>query len=36
MFAEFAEAYIARRLYAQKMKRSAPHNGSGHMPASAS
>jgi Lon protease-like protein len=36
MFAEFAEGYIARRLYAEKKKRSAPLNGSGHMPASAS
>ncbi len=36
MFAEFAERYIERRLYAEKMKRAAPRNGSGHMPASAS
>jgi hypothetical protein len=36
MFADFAEKYIERRKYAEKMKRSAPHNGSGHMPASAS
>jgi len=36
MFAEFAEGYIARRLYSQKMKQAAPKNGSGHMPASAS
>lgn len=33
MFAEFAEGYIARRLYAEKMKHSAPLNGSGHLPA---
>jgi hypothetical protein len=33
MFAEFAEKYIERRKYAEKMKRSAPQNGSGHMPA---
>jgi len=36
MFADFAEKYIERRKYAEKMKRSAPQNGSGHMPASAS
>jgi Lon protease-like protein len=36
MFVEFAEGYIARRLYAEKMKRAAPTNGSGHMPAGAS
>jgi Lon protease-like protein len=33
MFAEFAEVYIARRVYAAKMKRAAPLNGSGHSPA---
>ncbi|HTA42021.1 MAG TPA: LON peptidase substrate-binding domain-containing protein [Bryobacteraceae bacterium] len=33
MFAEFAEGYIERRLYAEKMKHSAPLNGSGHLPA---
>jgi Lon protease-like protein len=33
MFAEFAEVYIARRVYATKMKRAAPLNGSGHAPA---
>jgi ATP-dependent Lon protease len=31
MFADFAEKYIERRKYAEKMKRSAPQNGSGHM-----
>jgi hypothetical protein len=36
MFAEFAEKYIERRKYAEKMKRSAPQNGSGHMPVNAS
>lgn len=36
MFAGFAEGYIARRLYAEKMKHVAPLNGSGHMPAGAS
>ena len=36
MFMEFAEGYIARRIYAEKMKRAAPTNGSGHMPARAS
>lgn len=36
MFADFAEGYIERRQYAQKMKRAAPQNGSGHMPARAS
>jgi Lon protease-like protein len=36
MFADFAEKYIERRKYADKMKRSAPQNGAGHMPASAS
>jgi Lon protease-like protein len=36
MFAEFTDAYIERRLYAEKMKRAAPLNGSGHMPAGAS
>jgi Lon protease-like protein len=33
MFADFTEGYIERRQYAQKMKRTAPQNGSGHMPA---
>ncbi len=33
MFAEFAEGYISRRLYAEKMKQAAPLNGSGHLPA---
>ncbi len=33
MFAEFAEGYISRRLYAEKMKHLAPTNGSGHLPA---
>jgi Lon protease-like protein len=36
MFAEFAEGYIERRLYVEKMKQAAPLNGSGHMPAGAS
>jgi hypothetical protein len=36
MFADFADKYIERRKYAEKMKRSAPQNGSGHMPVSAS
>jgi Lon protease-like protein len=36
MFADFANGYIERRLYAEKMKRGAPLNGSGHMPAGAS
>jgi ATP-dependent Lon protease len=36
MFAAFAEKYIERRKYAEKMKRSAPQNGSGHMPVTAS
>jgi Lon protease-like protein len=36
LFADFAEKYIERRVYADKMKRAAPRNGSGHMPASAS
>ncbi len=36
MFADFAEKYIERRKYAAKMKRSAPQNGSGHMPVRAS
>jgi hypothetical protein len=36
MFADFAEKYIERRKYAEKMKRAAPQNGSGHMPASVS
>jgi ATP-dependent Lon protease len=31
MFADFAEKYIERRKYAEKMKRSAPQNGSGHV-----
>jgi len=35
MFADFAEKYIERRKYAEKMKRAAPQNGSGHMPVSA-
>lgn len=33
MFAEFAEGYISRRLYSEKMKQAAPLNGSGHTPA---
>jgi len=33
MFADFTEGYIARQLYAAKMKRTAPLNGSGHKPA---
>lgn len=36
MFVKFAEGYIERCLYAEKMKRAAPMNGSGHMPAGAS
>ena len=36
MFVKFAGGYIERRLYAEKMKRTAPTNGSGHMPAGAS
>jgi Lon protease-like protein len=32
MFAEFAEGYLARRMYAARMKRLAPRNGSGHTP----
>ena len=32
MFVEFADVYIARRLYTAKMKRAAPLNGSGHTP----
>lgn len=33
MFAEFADGYLSRRLYAEKMKHAAPLNGSGHTPA---
>jgi Lon protease-like protein len=33
MFAEFAEGYIQRQLYAEKMKHASPLNGSGHLPA---
>jgi hypothetical protein len=36
MFADFAGKYIERRKYAEKMRRAAPQNGSGHMPVSAS
>jgi ATP-dependent Lon protease len=36
MFANFAEKYIERRKYAEKMRRSAPQNGFGHLPARAS
>jgi Lon protease-like protein len=36
MIADFAEKHIERRKYAEKMKRSAPQNGSGHMPVGAS
>ncbi len=36
MFADFAGKYIERRKYAEKMKRSAPQNGSGHMRAGSS
>ena len=36
MFADFAGKYIERRKYAEKMRRAAPQNGSGHMPARAS
>lgn len=36
MFAEFAEGYISRRLYAEKMKGLAPLNGFGHLPAGTS
>jgi Lon protease-like protein len=32
MFVEFADVYIARRLYTAKMKRTAPLNGSGRTP----
>ncbi len=36
MFANFADRYIERRKYAETMRRSAPKNGSGHMPVTAS
>jgi hypothetical protein len=32
VFAGFTEEYVARKLYAAKMKRTAPQNGFGHKP----
>jgi hypothetical protein len=35
-FVGFAEGYVSRTRYAEKMKRAAPTNGSGHKPANLS